>query len=169
MREIAVIVILVICCFLCCCNIANTSIDYSVVFDEFVEFGFKENESGGRTIGIYIIIHRFEELKDLCFEWNNNAFSNDYMDNPTQLGDCLRMYNDDYFTNKDLIIVSTCSWHMNPNPKIQNIYIKDLILNIEINQKLKKIHTDEAVSFTFIVETNKEQTCDISKINLIIK
>lgn len=169
MREIAVIVILVFCCFLCCCNVANTYIDYSIVFDEFAGFGSKKNEDGGITIEIYSIIHGFKELKDLCLEWNNNAFSNDYMDNQNKMGDCLRMYNDDYFINKDLIIVETCRWHFNPNPKIKNIYIKDSLLNIEISQKLKKVHTDEAVSFTFIIETNKNQTGDISQIKIIEK
>ena len=168
MREIVVIFILVICCFLCCCNAANTSIDYSIVFDDFVYFGTKENEDGTLSIEGCFIIHSFEDLKDLCKEWHNNAFSNDYLDNPNQLGDCLRMYNDNYFKNEDLVIVSTWRWNKAINPKIHNIYIKDAILNIEI-KKSRNTHTDEAVSFTFIIETNKNQTGDISQIKIIEK
>ena len=175
-RKIGLIIMLIIFIFLSCFSISiylndglffsnKDFIDYNVAFQDYCWFGTK-NDSGNLIIGCNKVVTNFDELKNLCNEWNNNAFNSEFQGNLNPLEEQLGKYNTTFFINNDLIIYTSYKWNYSYEPSVKKLYIEDnkLIILVSI---LGGIHIDLGEYTTIIIETNKN--LNVSHLELICK
>lgn len=134
--------------------VGKSTLVYNVSFFDYGWFGKKETDSGGFCVGWQGVVTNFEDLKNLCNEWNNHAFNDNYEGNYNKLENCLRKYDNDFFNKKDLIIYSSEDWNYDYEPSIENLYIENskIVILVSISNRP---HIDLGEFSTIILETNK--------------
>ena len=78
--------------------------DFTTVYGTEGAFGYKESGEG-ITYGVSAIARSLDELKELCAEWNNPAFTEGAEGYDGELSRKLRAYDDGFFSEKSLVIV----------------------------------------------------------------
>ena len=120
------------------------------------------------------LIKSYEELKQLCDEYNSPAFSKDSEQYDSELNQLIRSFDSNYFVKKSLIICFGTGriGGLLQSGKIKNITIEENILLI--NYKTKDSNKDYIAAiindpWVLIIEVNQEKVKDVVQTKLIRK
>lgn len=120
------------------------------------------------------LIKSYEELKQLCDEYNSPAFSKDSKQYDSELNQLIRSFDSNYFVKKSLIICFGTGGIGGPlqSGKVKNITIEENILLI--NYKNKDSNKDSIAAiindpWVLIIEVNQEEVKDVVQTKIIWK
>ena len=153
MKKIFICTLTFLCLF-SFCGCTDKGIAFTIGYSEATYFGEKKKDTGEFLIGAQAIVRSCAELKSLCKEWNNNAFSED-KEQDTEFYRKLRSYEDDFFRDNALVIYTSLSWNKSLDPKVKKLTIEneELVLTMVFkNGTFNNI----AEAITFLIEVKKD-------------
>ena len=127
-------------------------------------FGYKESDEG-ITYGVSAIARSLDELKELCAEWNNPAFTEGAEGYDGELPGKLRAYDEEFFSEKSLVIVFLFGVNGAREPKLEKLTVKEGALEAEISLK-KGNFSDVAEAWIFVAETEASAVATAEKITV---
>ena len=143
---------------------ATRGADFTTVYGSKGSFGYKESGEG-ITYGVSAIARSLDELKELCAEWNNPAFTEGAEGYDGELSRKLRAYDDGFFSEKSLVIVFLFDVNGAREPKLEKLTVKEGALIAEISLK-KGNFSDEAEAWLFVAETEASAVATAEKITV---
>lgn len=138
--------------------------DFTTVYGNEGVFGYKESDEG-ITYGVSAIARSLDELKELCAEWNNPAFTEGAEGYDGELPGKLRAYDEEFFSEKSLVIVFLFGVNGAREPKLEKLTVKDGALEAEISLK-KGNFSDVAEAWIFVAETEASAVASAEKITV---
>lgn len=148
-----VYIIFVTMCVLTGCNNSN-KLDYTILHDQEGTLGYKivDNKSYNYQ---HNIITSYQQLIDICDEWNNNSFEEDAENYNSELAKLIRSCDEKYFIENDLIIISfETSNYL--KTKIKKIEYNNSQIKVELKQTNKNgVYTTEAYPWLMIIKIDK--------------
>lgn len=143
---------------------AKQGADFTTVYGNEGAFGYKESGEG-ITYGVSAIARSLDELKELCAEWNNPAFTEGAEGYDGELSIKLRAYDDGFFSEKSLVIVFLFDVNGAREPKLEKLTVKEGALIAEISLK-KGNFTDVSEAWIFVAETEASAVASLEKITV---
>ena len=143
---------------------ATRGADFTTVYGNEGAFGYKESDEG-ITYGVSAIARSLDELKELCAEWNNPAFTEGAEGYDGELPGKLRAYDDGFFSEKSLVIVFLFGVNGAREPKLKSLSVKDGALEAEISLK-KGNFSDVAEAWSFVAETEASAVATAEKVTV---
>lgn len=142
--------------------------NFVVSYDEIGNFGSKTIDEGV-TMHTLEMVSSFQELKDLCDIWGNQAFQENSELYTSELSQKLRNYDESFFRDHNLIIYSFERGHRRKTI-INNISAKDseLIINVSFVTK-KGTFTDESFNWLILIEVDKSDVTGVTTIKVDYK
>ena len=141
-----------------CSGCIKETNQYKISFEGKGGFGFNADDS---TYCITELIHSKDELEQLSDKMNNGYFDEFSTNFNNEIALKVRSFDKNFFENNNLIIcvIDASSSY---DYFIDNLDLNEnkLIINIKKSKK-KGTFTDEAYSYLFIIEVNKNYTKDI--------
>lgn len=149
-----ILIIFLIALFLEGCILSN-NLEYNVLYSQKNVFGHKIDSSGKYYNFPDSLICSYEQLLNCCEEYNNNAFIVEDSDYNSELSSLIRMFDENYFKEKSLIIISFETGD-GIDTKIRKINLKNSSLNVNLKQKSKNgVYLTEAYMWLMIIEIEK--------------
>lgn len=165
MKKLILLVIFLFFMIVCSGCIKETN-QYQISFEGKGGFGFDADDS---TYCITELIHSKDELEQLSDKMDNGYFDEFSTNFNNEIALKVRSYDKNFFENNNLIIcvIDASSSY---DYFIDNLDLNEnkLIINIKKSKK-KGTFTDEAYSYLFIIEVNKNYTKDIEHLETKIK
>ncbi len=160
------------------CNMKK-SLKYEIKFYKSEHSGFQNSfyhsdnscSDTGYCPTTSIMIKSYEELKQVCDEYNSPAFSKDSKKYDSEVNNLIRSFDSSYFNDKSLIICFGTGATGGILGKIKNITIEENTLLINYEKK----DADESITaiindpWVLIIEVNKQDVKDVSQVKLIKK
>lgn len=143
---------------------AKQGADFTTVYGNEGAFGYKESGEG-ITYGVSAIAGSLDELKELCAEWNNPAFTEGAEGYDGELSRKLRAYDDGFFSEKSLVIVFLFDVNGAREPKLEKLTVKEGALIAEISLK-KGNFTDVSEAWIFVAETEASAVATAEKVTV---
>ena len=143
---------------------AKQGADFTTVYGSKGAFGYKESGEG-ITYGVSAIAGSLDELKELCAEWNNPAFTEGAEGYDGELSRKLRAYDDGFFSEKSLVIVFLFDVNGAREPKLEKLTVKEGALVAEISLK-KGDFTDVSEAWLFVAETEASAVASLEKVTV---
>lgn len=143
---------------------ATRGADFTTVYGSKGAFGYKESGEG-ITYGASAIARSLDELKELCAEWNNPAFTEGAEGYDGELSRKLRAYDDEFFSEKSLVIIFIFGVNGAREPQLEKLTAKDGALEAAISLK-KGNFTDVAEAWLFVAETEASAVASLEKITV---
>ena len=160
------------------CNMKK-SLEYEIKFYKSEHSGFQNSfyhsnnsySDTGYCPTTSIIIKSYEELKQLCNEYNSPAFSKDSKKYDSEVNNLIRSFDSSYFDNKSLIICFGTGATGGILGKVKNITIEENILLINYKKNDAEQSSTVIINdpWVLIIEVNKQDVKDISQVKLIKK
>lgn len=117
------------------------------------------------------LIKSYEELKQLCDEYNSPAFSKDSNKYDSEVNNLIRSFDSKYFVNKSLVICFGTGPTGGILGKIKNITLNENVLLINYEKK----DADQSITaiindpWILMIEFNKQEVNDILQIQFVKK
>lgn len=148
-----VCIILVEICILTGCSNSNL-LDYTVLYEQEGTLGYKIVDNKSYNFQ-HNIITSYQQLIDICDEWNNNSFEEDAENYNSELAKLIRSCDEKYFIENDLIIISfETSNYL--KTKIKKIEYNNSQIKVELKQTNKNgVYTTEAYPWLMIIKIDK--------------
>lgn len=163
-KSISLIVIFVFFFSICGCNKQN-KIDYNLSYNQNEAFGYKKLEKGTQLYSNGLI-KSLEELKKEYTEWNNDAYNESSDGYSSDLNQKLRDYDENYFKENALIIVTyeTANYL---KTKLKHIIVdgSTLIVNIKQTTKIGNYST-EAYFWSMLIEIKKNDIINVDELKV---
>ena len=136
-------------------NTKERIIDYTISYDGEGLLGVKEID-GLMSLFRLALITSFDELTEICTEYNNKAF----------LSSNNLAYNEDFFENNILIMYSFETGHIE-NTTVKNVILDDetLFVNLEKSEK-EGFFTAEAFYWTINIVVKKQDVGTIKQVKI---
>ena len=140
----------------------SNKLDYNLVYNQMGIFGYKYIDNVTYKYHDSVILS-YEQLLNDCSEWNNDAFNESSINYNSELSKLIRSYNEQFFNEKNLIIVSFETGNY-LKTKVKNILLNESILNVNLKQTNKYGNfTTEAYDWLMVIEIDK---LNLDNINL---
>lgn len=146
-------VILLGICILIGCNNSN-KLDYTVLYNQEGTLGYKIVDDKSYNYQ-HNIITSYQQLVNICDEWNNNSFEEEAENYNSELSKLIRSCDENYFIENDLIIISfETSNYL--KTKIKKIEYNNSQIKVELKQTIKNgTYTTEAYPWMMIIKIDK--------------
>lgn len=135
------------------CSNSN-KLDYTVIYNQEGTLGYKiiDNKSYNYQ---HNIITSYQQLVDICDEWNNDSFEEGAENYNSELAKLIRSCDKKYFIENDLIIISfETSNYL--KTKIKKIEYNNSQIKVELKQTNKYgSYTTEAYPWLMIIKIDK--------------
>ena len=136
-------------------NTKERIIDYTISYDGEGLLGVKEID-GLMSLFRLDLITSFDELTEICTEYNNKAF----------LSSNNLAYNEDFFENNILIMYSFETGHIE-NTTVKNVILNDETLFVNLEQSEKEgFFTAEAFYWTINIVVKKQDVGTIKQVKI---
>ena len=139
--------------------------NYNLNYNQNEAFGYKKLEKGTQLYSNGLI-KSLEELKKECTEWNNDAYNESSDGYSSDLNQKLRDYDENYFKENALIIVTyeTANYL---KTKLKHIIVdgSTLIVNIKQTTKIGNYST-EAYFWSMLIEIKKNDIINVDELKV---
>lgn len=118
-----------------------------------------------------IMVRSYEELKQICDEYNSPAFSEDSKKYDSEVNNLIRSFNSKYFNDKSLIISFGTGATGGILGKVKNITIEENILLINYKKKDADQFITAIVNdpWVLIIAVNRQEVKDILQVKFVKK
>lgn len=161
-----ILVVIFLSFMIVCTGCINETNQYQIAFEGKGGFGFDADNS---TFCITELICSKDELEQLSHKMDNGYFDEFSTNFNNEIALKVRSFDKNFFKNNNLIIC-VIDAGSSYDYFVDNLDLNEnkLIINIEKTKK-KGTFTDEAYSYLFIIEVNKNYTKDIEDVETRIK
>jgi len=128
----------------------NSGISFTIIHNERGSFGF--NELIDRpTIGLLVLVTSYQELRDLCEEWDNPAFDEEHNQFNSTMSVRIRNFDEQFFSEKMLVIYTFERGHARET-RINYLIVEgtELIIYARFHN-VRGTFTDEAFPWTMLI------------------
>lgn len=135
----------------------NVSYNDDGYFGEILMYEYEGRQYTRKNL--QVMITSKEELLALADEWKNQAFNETSSEYNNALNQILRLYDEEYFQTKNLIIYTHNYYYYEIN--VGNVTVNNLEVIVNLNTIYNRCETQYNAR-TIVIEVNKDDTADLS-------